>query len=102
MEINGPIVLKCADIYLRFPEIMEEEFDDLIEFLNDNNIRCEGATKEHKQLKSTLEEIREYIKHEWFKRGQLGIIDKSFQEWELNNLLQIIDKGVVSEDIRNN
>lgn len=49
-------------------------------------------SNERDNLKSTLEEIREYIKHEWFKRGQLGIIDKSFQEWELNNLLQIIDK----------
>ena len=87
MKINGPIGIKCADIYLRFPEIMEEEFDELIEFLNDNNIRYEGATKKFQQLnnlvnscqqlnnlvnscqqeirnlKSTLEKIREYIKY---------------------------------------
>lgn len=43
--------------------------------------------------KSVLDEIREYITHEWFKRRQLGIIDRTFQEWELNDLLQILDKA---------
>ena len=48
--------------------------------------------KQYELLESVLDEIREYIEHEWFKRGQLGIIDKSFQEWELRKLLQILDK----------
>lgn len=38
------IGIECADIYLRFPEIMKEEFDDLLEFLEDEHIRYEGAT----------------------------------------------------------
>ena len=48
--------------------------------------------EQNNQLKEVIEEVREYINHEWFKRGQLGIIDKSFQEWELNKLLQLLDK----------
>lgn len=49
--------------------------------------------------KEVIEEVREYIKHEWFKREQIGIMDKSFQVWELDNLLQILDKvkGEVNE-----
>lgn len=46
----------------------------------------------NQQLKEAIEEVREYINHEWFKRGQLGIIDKSFQEWQLKDILQILDK----------
>ena len=48
--------------------------------------------EENTKLLSVLDEIREYIEHEWFKRGQLGIIDKSFQEWQLKDILQILDK----------
>ena len=48
--------------------------------------------QENQQLKEVIEEVREYINHEWFKRGQLGIIDKSFQEWQLKDILQILDK----------
>lgn len=49
--------------------------------------------QERDLYKEVIEEVREYINHEWFKRRQLGIIDKSFQEWELNKLLQILDKA---------
>lgn len=38
------IGIEVSDIYLKFPEITDEEFDDLIEFIEDNNIRYEGAT----------------------------------------------------------
>ena len=76
---------------------IENDINTLVEDLNIVIKAHNVLVEENQQLKSTLEEIREYIKHEWFKRGQLGIIDKSFQEWELNNLLQIIDKGVNNE-----
>ena len=50
-------------------------------------------TQQERDLyKEVVEKVREYINHEWFKRGQLGIIDKSFQEWQLKKLLQILDK----------
>ena len=42
--INKPIGIRCADIYLRFPEIMEDECNDLAEFLEDEHIVYEGAT----------------------------------------------------------
>lgn len=51
-----------------------------------------ATRKERDKYKEVIEEVREYINHEWFKRGQLGIIDKSFQEWQLKDLLQILDK----------
>ena len=44
MKINKPIYLVTADIYLRFPEIMEEEIEELTEYLEDEHIVYEGAT----------------------------------------------------------
>ena len=61
--MNKGIYLKTADIYLRFPEIMEEECNDLAEFLEDEHIVYEGATdivynlqQENQELKKQLEE----------------------------------------------
>lgn len=65
------IGIACSDIYMRFPEIMEEEFDDLLEFLEDEHIRCEGVTdvfmdlqKENKQLKDNWNKLKTYLKTE--------------------------------------
>lgn len=62
------IGIVCSDIYMRFPEIMEEEFDDLLEFLEDEHIRCEGATdvfmdlqKENKHLEQQCKKQKEVI-----------------------------------------
>ncbi len=62
------IGIVCSDIYMRFPEIMEEEFDDLLEFLKDEHIRCEGATdvfmdlqKENKQLEAQIKEYQKAL-----------------------------------------
>ena len=116
MKIDGPIVLKCADIYLRFPEIMEEVFDELIEFLNDNNIRYEGATKKYHQLKetytsakkilgqnqqllSTLEEIREYIKEhkDYLEKAKEMYIDCENESLKIS-CIQLINNELVRSD----
>lgn len=62
------IGIVCSDIYMRFPEIMEEEFDDLLEFLEDEHIRYEGATdvfmglqKENKHLEQQCKKQKEVI-----------------------------------------
>ena len=78
------------------------ENQQLKEQLKDENNYHEEAVKWYKEAfeieqerikyKHVLDEIREYIEHEWFKRGQLGIVDKSFQEWQLRDILQILDK----------
>ena len=67
--MNKGIYLKTADIYLRFPEIMEEECNDLAEFLEDEHIVYEGATdivynlqKENQELKKQLEENQNPLK----------------------------------------
>jgi len=60
-EIKGPIGISCADIYLRFPEIMKEELDDLVEFLNDEHIVVEGATKKFKKLQQRIDKAIEYL-----------------------------------------
>ena len=71
--MNKGIYLKTADIYLRFPEIMEEECNDLAEFLEDENIVYEGAThvvynlqQENQKLKDKIDKAVEYINKEMF------------------------------------
>lgn len=70
MEKNKKSIgIVCSDIYMRFSEIMEEEFDDLLEFLEDEHIRCEGATdvfmglqKENKKLKDNWNKLKEWVR----------------------------------------
>lgn len=97
-------VNKIIEVYDSVIADLKQENIQLKEELKDENNYHEEASKWYKEafdttqenikLKSVLKEIREYIKHEWFKRTQLGIIDKSFQEWQLIKVLEIIDKGL--------
>ena len=60
--MNKGIGIRTADIYLRFPEIMEEEADDLAEFLEDEKILYEGATDVFIDLQKKAE-LGEHYKH---------------------------------------
>ena len=89
------IGIECADIYLRFPEIMKEEFDDLLEFLEDEHIRYEGATdvfmnlqNKVKKQKEVIDKVYELIKQHIRKDGFLEL-----NEWQTRDLLDIL-KGV--------
>ena len=66
--MNKPIKMRCADIYLRFPEIMEEEANDLADFLEDEHIVYEGATdvfiekdKEIERLNNIINELEKEL-----------------------------------------
>lgn len=48
--------------------------------------------KENTNSKQALIDIRDRITHEWFKGEQLGVWKKSFQEWEMIDILQIIEE----------
>ena len=60
--MNKGIGIRTADIYLRFPEIIEEEADELKEFLEDEKILYEGATDVFIDLQKKAE-LREHYKH---------------------------------------
>ena len=59
--INKSIGIRCADIYLRFPEIMEDECNDLAEFLEDEHIVYEGATDIFIDQKNKLDKQQEVL-----------------------------------------
>ena len=61
--MNKGIYLKTADIYLRFPEIMEEECNDLAEFLEDEHIVYEGATDIVYNLQQENQRLKEELKY---------------------------------------
>lgn len=96
-EIEGPIGIKIADIYLRFPEIMEEELDDLVEFLDDEHIVYEGATKKFKDLENQLKQANEG-KEEQKRRKEL--IQKKRDKYKIKayKLQQRIDKALQELD----
>lgn len=99
------IGIKTADIYLRFPEIMEEEIEDLTEFLEDNHIKYEGATdvvynleKENANLKQALIDIKEYIEHKQKIQYKYKF---ALSHIECDDILQIIDKFLDLDKVRN-
>lgn len=53
--------------------------------------------KRIEQLEKALSEIREYVNHEWFKREQIGICNKELQQWQIEDILQIIDNVLGDE-----
>lgn len=71
-KIEAPIYLVTADVYLRFPEIMEEEYRDLLGYLDYEHIlyeRCTGEVNELQQLKETIDEVLKFIDDEWYYDG---------------------------------
>lgn len=49
--------------------------------------------KENQQLKSVLNEVREYIKHSWWLRlDQVYDTSKGLQGWEVEEIMKILDK----------
>ena len=105
MRINKPIGIRCGDIYLEFPEIMEEEFNDLIDFLDDEKIIYKGATKRFKDMQHSLweeQELNEYLQDKINKASKkLKKIDKDLNKYFytkvgqkniIKNLLEILDK----------
>lgn len=95
--INKPIGIRCADIYLRFPEIMEDECNDLAEFLEEEHIVYEGATdifidqknKLNKQ-KEVLDKIKETIKYYAVENEDYSKIYNQ-EEQEIIKLLEEIE-----------
>ena len=84
--MNKGIYLKTADIYLRFPEIMEEECNDLAEFLEDEHIVYEGATDIVYNLQQENQRLKEIEKEHQRINGDLRI--------EIKELKDRIDKAV--------
>lgn len=56
-----PIIIETADIYLHFPYIMEEEADDLADFLEEEHIEYEGATDIFIDLQNQVKKQKEVI-----------------------------------------
>lgn len=77
---------------IEFLKFTEQDDCDKYNMLQQSAYEIRSLENKNQQLKEVVEKVREYINHEWFKRGQLGIIDKSFQEWQLKDILQILDK----------
>ena len=88
--MNKGIYLKTADIYLRFPEIMEEECNDLAEFLEDEHIVYEGATDIVYNLQQENQELKKQYCERTDCSGRLGNSKKVDQlEKELEQLKEI-------------
>ena len=78
--MNKGIYLKTADIYLRFPEIMEEECNDLAEFLEDEHIVYEGATDIVYNLQQENQRLKEIEKEHQRINGRLHLEIRRLKE----------------------
>lgn len=86
-EIDFEIMVVKAEL-----EAEKDINNNLHKTIDKLRVNLYETQQERDLYKEVVEKVREYINHEWFKRGQLGIIDKSFQEWQLKDILQILDK----------
>lgn len=55
------IVIKYTDIYLKFPEIMEDEVYDLLATLEDEHYVCEDATDVFINLQNKVKKQKEVL-----------------------------------------
>lgn len=92
-----PIIIETADIYLHFPYIMEEEADDLADFLEEEHIEYEGATDIFIDLQNQVKKQKEVID----KAIELiNRMDKECEEEDCSfvNLIEVIKiKDILKE-----
>ena len=95
-----PIIIETADIYLHFPYIMEEEADDLADFLEEEHIEYEGATdifidlqNQVKKQKEVIDKITDLIKQYGKYDGEK--CTRGFQMWsaDFNKILDLLKEG---------
>ena len=95
--MNKGIYLKTADIYLRFPEIMEEECNDLAEFLEDEHIVYEGATDIVYNLQQENQRLKEIEKEHQKINGDLRIEIKELKD-RIDKVIEYIEKHTENID----
>ena len=44
------------------------------------------------KYKNVVDKIKEYIHHEYFKREQLGIVDKTFYACDMKGILELLEE----------
>lgn len=91
-EEKKTIIIETANIYLHFPYIMEEEADDLADFLEKEHIEYEGATdifidlqNQVKKQQEVIDKITEIIKQHIRKDEFLEL-----NEWQTRDLLKLL------------
>lgn len=85
-----PIIIETADIYLHFPYIMEEEADDLADFLEEEHIEYEGATdifidlqNQVKKQKEVIDKVNKLINHYLKNTDESGSYVETNTRWKL-------------------
>lgn len=74
----------------RFSKIMSDDIDFIIMSKADYDRQLDDIELELIDYRSRNEKAIEYIKHEWFKREQIGISHLSFSYDELQHILNIL------------
>ncbi len=94
-----PIIIETADIYLHFPYIMEEQADDLADFLEEEHIEYEGATdifidlqNQVKKQKEVINDVIEYVENRIVEDDYMLKVDTDMVQKELLDKLK--DKEV--------
>ena len=89
-----PIIIETADIYLHFPYIMEEQADDLADFLEEEHIEYEGATDIFIDLQNQVKKQKEVIDKtiEYIKSYKIDYSPYELSDYNVRQILEILNE----------
>lgn len=99
-KVETPIYLVTADVYLRFPEIMEEEYKDLLEYLDDEHILYERCTREVNDLQNKVQQLETNIAEaiKLLLDNTADYTDGDFEGMRFqNDIVKILERGKENE-----
>ena len=82
-------------LYQRLNSYNRQDLFNYGYLLESNQILCKDIEEKDKQLdkyKNVIDKIKEYIHHEYFKREQLGIVDKTFYASDMKCILELLEE----------
>ena len=88
------IIIETADIYLHFPYIMEEEADDLADFLEEEHIEYEGATDIFIDLQNQVKKQKEVIDKaiKYIKSYKTDYSPYELSDYNIRQILDILEE----------
>ena len=87
-----PIIIETADIYLHFPYIIEEEADDLADFLEEEHIEYEGATDIFIDLQNQVKKQKEVVDKaiKYIKSYKTDYSPYELSDYNIRQILEIL------------
>lgn len=90
-KTNPDVMIYMQTLMKKYEELEQENINIKQELLANKISLKDIEYKEKIKYKERIDKAIEYIKHEWFKREQIGISHLSFSYDELQKILNILN-----------